>query len=202
MRKHIRRILQAVLLVLIAHLFQGSVMRYFEIFDIAPNLYVVVIAIASVAYSRFFAFGVSASIGILTECTLAGLIGLNIVFYPALGFLSSILFGDKTERRLEQEIAAGKKGKNLSPHLRTLLSAAFLIAVYELVNLVYVYLSVGDLPIRMIFRGLWSVGYTVLLTGVVMVPLRYAIGMYREFREKRKSKKKVSYEVGDTQSAS
>lgn len=196
MKNQLKRIGRVLFMVVFAHLVQGNILRYFEVFDVVPNLYISIIAISTVAYSRFFAFGVAATIAIITESTLAGLPGLNIVFYPSIGFLASIFFGDKSERRLEQEIAAGKLGKNLSPHLRTLLSATFLIFVYELVHLVYIYLSQGALPISMGIRGLWSIGYTVGLTALIMVPLRYFIGVYKALLKKQQEKKEPSpYDV-------
>ncbi len=173
-----KRALKSGIIVVLAFLIQGSIIPHLEIMGKKPNLLMAVVAIFAVAYTTVVSFGVSALIGILLETLLSTLPGLEIVLYPALGFIASILFGDKSERTVEQEIAAGKTGKNLSAHLRTILAIVFLMTVYEAINLTYVYLSVNTLSVKMILGGVWSVVYTTILTIVVMVPLRIVLGVY------------------------
>lgn len=185
-----KRVLKAAFLVVLAYLIQGSIMPYLKIFGKSPNLLMSVIAITSVAYTPVMAFGVAALTGILKETLMPTIPGMEVIIYPALGFLATVLFGDKSERKLEQEIAAGKKGQNLPAHLRTLFSVAFLMVIYEIVYLIYVYLAEGLLPVNMVFGALWSVVYTLLLTLVMMLPIRYVLGMYSAFKEKRKMRKK------------
>ncbi|NLB90660.1 MAG: hypothetical protein GX786_05520 [Clostridiales bacterium] len=188
-----RKILQGSILVVIAYLVQGNILPHFDVFSVTPNLFISVIAISAVAYTKVLAFGVSALIGILVESMLPTLPMLNVIFYPAFGFLASILFGDKSERRREEEIAAGKKGNNLSPHLRTILASVFLSTVFETVHLTYIYLAGAEMTAVLFLKGFWSIAYTLILTLVIMIPLRYALGMYAAFKEKhfknRKEKK-------------
>ena len=174
------RILKVFLITFLAYLFQVCVMPYLPIATITANLLIGVIAVVTVAYGRFFAFGSGAMCGILMETMIASIDYLNLIIYPVLGFMGSLVFADKSERRLEQERSMGKAGKNLPAVLRTILCAAMNIAIYEVVNLTYIYLTGVDLTATHLARAFVSIFYTVAVTCIIMLPLRRFFGVWRK----------------------
>ena len=56
--------------------------------------------------------------------------------------------------------------------------------VYEIVNLVYMYLSGADITSALIQRGLTDVLVTTALTAIIMVPVRKLLG-FRKKDEQR-----------------
>ena len=173
------KILKVFMVTFLAYLIQVCVMPYLPIGRITANLLIGVIAVVTVAYGRFFAFGAGAVCGILMEIMIASIDYLYLLIYPVLGFMGSLLFADKSERKLEQERSIGKKGKNLPAVLRTILCAAMNIAIYELVNLTYTYLTGVDLTLTHLARSLISILYTIGVTMCVMLPLRRFFGVWR-----------------------
>lgn len=173
------KILKVFLVTFLAYLFQVCVMPYLPINSITANLLIGVIAVVTVAYGRFFAFGAGAVCGILMETMIASIDYLYLLIYPVLGFMGSLVFADKSERRLEQERSIGKKGKNLPAVLRTILCAAMDIAIYEAVNLIYTYLTGVDLTMTHMWRALICIFYTVFVTIIIMLPLRRFFGVWR-----------------------
>lgn len=179
-----RKAIQAFVLTFLTYLLQVCVMPYFAVFTTVPNLAFSVMAVATVVYSRFVTFGIVATLGILFEVMAPGLPGMNVVLYPALGFLGSILFSDKTERRIEQEIAAGKPGKNRNPLLRTMFCSLFLSFASEAVYMVYAYLTGAEFTFMLFMRSLWSILYTLLVTMAIMIPLRHILGVNKRLRKR------------------
>jgi len=174
------RILKVFLITFLAYLFQVCVMPYLPIATITANLLIGVIAVVTVAYGRFFAFGAGAVCGILMEIMVASIDYMYLIIYPVIGFMGSLVYADKSERRLEQERSIGKKGKNMPAVLRTVLCAAMDIAIYEVVNLTYVYLTGVDLGMLHFGRALISILYTVFVTCVIMLPLRRFLGVWKK----------------------
>lgn len=173
------KIIKVFLVTFIAYLFQVCVMPYLPISSITPNILIAVIAIVTVAYGRFFAFGSGAVCGILMEIMVASIDYMYLLIYPVMGFMGSLVYADKSERRLEQERSIGKKGKNMPAVLRTILCAGMDIAIYEVVNLTYVYLTGVDLSMIHLGRALISVLYTMGVTCVIMLPLRRFLGVWK-----------------------
>lgn len=173
------KIIKTFLLVFAGYLLQVCVMPYLPLGSVTANLLIACMAVITVAYGRFFAFGAGAVLGILMEIMVAPINYFYLLIYPVMGFLGGLLFSDKTERRLEQERSMGKRAKDLPPLLRTLLCAGMNISVFQAVNLIYTYLTGVDLTPAHIGRALVGILYTFSVTGIIMLPLRRFLGVGR-----------------------
>lgn len=173
-----RRVLRSFLLVMVGYLCQVCIMPYLAIGSITPNLLFSLIAIVTVAYGHFYTFGVACIAGILMEVMVGGLPNLNLIAYPAISQLGSLIFADKSERRLELERGQGKPGKNMDARLRTLFCVLFDIAWFEFIHLVFIYLNGVSLGWAQFGRALGSIVYTTAVTALIMLPIRWLLGMY------------------------
>ncbi len=173
-----RKVLRSFLLVLFGYFCQVCIMPHLAIGSITPNLLFSLIAIATVAYGRFYTFGISCVAGILLEVMTGGLPNLYLIAYPAIGQLGSLIFADKSERRMELERSQGKPGTNRDPKLRTLLCVLFDMAWFEAIHLVFIYLNGVDLGLIHLGRAIWSIAYTAIVTALTMLPARWFLGMY------------------------
>lgn len=173
-----RRVVRAFLLVFVGYLCQVCIMPHMTVGSVAPNLLFALIAITTVAYGRFYTFGITCVAGILMEVMTGGVPSLNLIAYPAIGQMGSLIFADKSERKLEQERSQGRPGANANPYLRTVLCALFNITWFEAVHLLFVYLYGVDLGWIQYGRALGSILYTVVVTVLIMVPVRWLLGMY------------------------
>lgn len=173
-----RRVIKALLLIMFGYLCQVCIMPYLAIGGITPNLLFSLIAIVTVAYGRFYSFGVACTAGIIMEAMMGGLPSLYLVTYPAIGQLGSLIFADKSERKLEQERSQGKPGVNSDSKLRTLLCVLFDIAWFETVHLLFIYLNGVDLNLNNFGRAIGSIVYTTAVTALIMLPARWLLGLY------------------------
>lgn len=174
----IRRYLVLFLTTALGFLLQGSLMPYVRIFGVTPNLLYAVISIVTVAYGKLRAFWVGLVYGFLTEISLLSIRDapfLNLAVYPLTTLFVSFAFADKPLQRIEMDRAMNRKTKELPAWLRTLLCAAVNISVYEVINLIYVFLKGYDLTSGHIFRALTDVAATTALTALIMFPVRRAI---------------------------
>ena len=174
-----KRALKFALLTLLCYLLQATVAAHIALWDIAPNLALAIIAVVTVGMGRKYAFIMSATTGYLLEIMLPMLDYMNMLLYPICAMLGALAFSDKSERKLEEERTAGKKARNLNPHLRTPLCALLSVAVLEAVNLIYIYLNGVSVDIGHILRALVDVGYTTVLAGVLQFPIRWWLGVYK-----------------------
>ncbi len=173
-----RRVLRALLLIYVGYLSQVCIMPYLAIGGITPNLLFSLIAIVTVAYGRFYTFGVACTAGIIMEAMMGSIPILYLVAYPAIGQLGSLIFADKSERKLEQERSQGKPGTNSDPKLRTILCVLFDITWFETVHLLFIYLNGVDLSWYNFGRAIGSIAYTTAVTALTMLPTRWLLGMY------------------------
>jgi len=173
-----RRVIRAILLAVIGYLCQVCILPHFAIGGITPNLLFSLIAIATVAYGHFYTFGIACVAGILMEAMTGGVPNFNLIGYPAIGQMGSLIFADKSERKLEQERSQGKPGTNINPYLRTIMCVFFNITWFEVVHMLFVYLNGVSLGWIHIGRALGSIVYTVVLCALIMVPVRWLLGMY------------------------
>lgn len=67
----------------------------------------------------------------------------------------------------------------MNPHIRTPLCAALSTAVFEGVNLIYVYLSGVALDGGHFGRALVCVLYTAAIAAVIQFPIRWWLGVYK-----------------------
>ena len=161
---------------------------------VTPLLTLSVIAIVTVCYGRVQAFWCGAIYGILLELMLPGTILMNLFVYPASALLWSVPFADKSAKQLEYERGIGKAGRNRSPVMRTLLCVITNALTYEAVNIVYIYLRENVLLPVHFSRAFADMLATLLLTLIVLVPLRRFFG-YRTVPKTQRAAKPRPYAV-------
>lgn len=177
MRKAILRQLKVILMVLLGYLGQVCIVSpYVKVGGVSPSLLIAMIAIVTVGYGKLRALWIGALYGILLETLLPTVQMLNLLYYPVSALLCSVFFADKSASRLQYERSVGKAGRNISPLLRTVLCAALNAAIYEIVNIVYMYLG-GTLPtMAQLTKSLTVVAATTGLTALIMIPVRKLLG--------------------------
>ena len=169
--------------VLLGYLVQVCVMPYFAVGDVTPSMLFALIAIITIGYGKLRALWVGCIYGILMETMCPTIRMLNLLLYPlSAGFLS-MFFADKTEKRLEYERSIGKAGRNVNSYLRTMGCAATNTLIYEIVNILYMYLGGSALSAAIIGRGLLNVLWTTVLTTLIMIPVRRFLGFKKLKRE-------------------
>ena len=179
-RNTLMRQVKLVLVILVGYLAHVSVMPYIQLGGVSPSLLLATTAIITVGYGMFHGLWTGMLYGILMEIMLPTVPMLNLLFYPISALLCAVFFADRSEAQLQYARSIGKRGRNISPLLRTVLCAMVNCLIYDIVNLVYMYLSGAALTAAIIQRGLTSVLATTLLTAIIMVPVRKILG----FRKK------------------
>lgn len=180
MRNAIFRQIKLAVMVLLAYLLQACVMPYLKIGSITPSILLAMIAIVTVGYGRLRALWVGAFYGIVMETLLPTIPMLNLMFYPVSALLCSVPTADKSATRLQYERSIGKAGRNISPVLRTIICAMLNALVYEIVNLVYMYLGGATIDSDQIMRALTAIFGTTALTALVVLPVRKLLGFRRQ----------------------
>ena len=184
MRKALMRQVKLILVILLGYLAHVSVMPYIHLGDVSPSLLIATTAIITVGYGMLRGLWAGMFYGIVMEIMLPTVPMLNLLFYPISALLCAVFFADRSEAQLQYARSIGKRGRNISPLLRTVLCAFFNCLIYDIVYLVYMYLSGATLSAALIQRGLTSVLATTLLTAVIMVPVRKILG-FRKKEEKQ-----------------
>ena len=183
MRQTFIRYLKLVLVILAGYLTHLSIMPYIHLGDVSPSMLIATTSIVTVGYVLLHGLWAGMFYGIVMETLLPTVPMLNLLFYPISALLCGVFFADRSEAQLQYARSIGKRGRNISPLLRTVLCAFFNVIVYEIVNLVYMYLSGADLTAALIQRALTDVLGTTALTAVIMVPVRKLLG----FRKKEEA---------------
>lgn len=173
------KLFKATLLTLLAYLLQATVAIHISIWDIAPNIALAIVAIVSIGLGRKYTFFMSLAIGYLLEIMLPIMDYMNLILYPVCAILGALIFSDKSERRLEEERSTGRRTIVLNAHLRTPLCAALSVLVFEVVNLVYIYLSGVTIDGGHISRALINILYSAALAGAMQFPIRWWLGVYK-----------------------
>lgn len=177
MRKAIIRQVKLILMVLLGYLCQVCIVSpYVKVGSVSPSLLLAMVAIVTVGYGKLRALWVGAFYGIVMETFLPNVSMLNLMFYPVSALLCSVFFADKSASRLQYERSIGKAGRNISPLLRTILCAALNALIYEIVNVVYMYLGGAALTMAQVSKSLTGVAATTGLTALVMLPVRKLLG--------------------------
>ena len=182
-RQAFLRQIKLILMLLLGYLLHVTVMPYLQFGGVTPSMLIAVTAIVTVGYGMLRGLWTGMVYGIVMETMLPTVPMLNLLFYPVSALFCSLFFADKSEATLQYRRSTGKRGRNLSPLLRTVLCAMTNVIVYEIVNLVYMYLSGAELTYALIQRGLTDVLATTALTAVIMVPVRKLLG----FRKKEEA---------------
>lgn len=178
-----KKVLKALLLTVLAYLIQTCVMPQLKIGGVVANVIIANIAILTVSLGKKYAFGSSCLSGILLEATTYSVGGLYVVIYPVISMIFSYIFADMSDEKREKRMLMHPDNQkklrgDLNPHLRIPLNAICVSAVIETVYLVYISLNGTVLTAHLIGRGLLSVLYTGAVTLLIMVPVRYFLGMY------------------------
>lgn len=182
------------LVVLLGYFLQVCLMPYLRIGDVTPSLLCAVIAIMTVGYDSLRAVWVGCCYGILMETMSPTIRMLNLLLYPLSAFFLSLFFADKSEKRLEYERSIGKPGRNINPYLRTMGCAAANVFLYELVNVVYMYLGGAEITLVLLGKSLGNIFWTTVLTAAIMVPVRRFLGFKKLPRDAQP--KKPQYHIG------
>ncbi len=192
LKKSLRREIRLFLLIFLGYFCQVSVVPYFAIGGVTPLLTMSVIAIITVAYGRLQAFWCGAIYGLLYEVMLPTHKLFQLILYPAAALVGVILFPDKTAQQLEIERSMGKPAQNRSPLLRTVLCSSVNTLIYEIVNIVYVFLRESSITPQHFLTGFHVILYTAGLTCLIMLPIRRFLG----YRYQRKVAQKPKRYVG------
>lgn len=110
---------------------------------------------------------------------------LNLFMYPVLSLIAGLLFADKSEQRLEAERSMNQYARNMNPYIRTPLCSVVCMLIYEIFNVGYIYIGGTDLTPGHISRALTGILATLLLTLVLMLPVRRILGVRRPRRASR-----------------
>lgn len=184
MRQAILRQVKLMLAILAGYLTHVTIMPYFQVDGVTPSMLIAITSIVTVGYGMLRGLWTGMIYGIVMEIMLPTVSMLNLLFYPVSALFCSLFFADKSEANLQYRRSTGRRGRNISPLLRTVLCALVNVLVYEVVNLIYMYLSGADITAALIQRGLTDVLATTALTAVIMVPVRKLLG-FRKKEEQR-----------------
>lgn len=176
MRQTFMRQVKLLLVILVGYLAHVSIMPYISIGGVSPSLLLAVTAIVTVGYGLIHGLWIGMFYGIVMEIMLPTVQMLNLLFYPVSALLCGVFFADRSAAQLQYARSIGKRGRNISPLIRTVLCAAVNTLIYEAVNLVYMYLSGAELTSLLIQRALTDVLMTSALTLIIMLPVRKFLG--------------------------
>lgn len=176
MRQTFMRQVKLLLVILLGYLAHVSIMPYISIGGVSPSLLLAVTAIVTVGYGLIHGLWIGMFYGIVMEIMLPTVQMLNLLFYPVSALLCGVFFADRSAAQLQYARSIGKRGRNISPLIRTVLCAAVNTLIYEAVNLVYMYLSGAELSSVLIQRALTDVLMTSALTLIIMLPVRKFLG--------------------------
>ena len=183
MPQALSRQIKLLLVILLGYLCQVCVMPYFRVGSVTPSLIIAVTAIVTVGYGLLRGLWTGMFYGIVMEIMLPTVPILNLLFYPISALLCAVFFADRSEAQLQYARSIGKRGRNTSPLLRTVLCAMINCLIYDIVNLVYMYLSGAVLSAALIQRAMTDVLSTTVLTAVIMIPVRKLLS----FRKKEEA---------------
>ncbi len=184
MRQALLRQVKLILVILLGYLGHVSIMPYLRFGDMSPSLIIATMAIVTVGYGMLRGLWTGMFYGIVMETMLPTVPMLNLLFYPICALLGGVFFADRSAAQLQYARSIGKRGRNISPLLRTVLFAAMIVLIYEIVNLTYMYLSGAEFTRVLIQRGLTDVLATTGLTAVIMVPVRKLLGFRKKEAER------------------
>jgi len=205
--KELRKALKAFLITVLAYLIQACVMEHLKIADVTGSVIFAVLAIITVSYGKKFIFCASCIIGMIMESMLSNVPALYAIAYPVISMLCAQAFADMNDRQREkrrmnyEERHRRREGRkqlfplfgkildffqqgDLPAHLRIPMCAGLMDLLMNIVLLVYMYLIGVEFSFLHIWRLVVAVAYTVGISILLMIPLRYFMGMYRR-RNKR-----------------
>ncbi len=171
------RFLRFLFVVFLTYLLHVTVMPSVRIRNVSPGLIFAVLGVITVCFERTKTLWAGMIFGILLEVMQPKVPLLNLLLYPAIAILGSLIFADKSMQRLEYERGLGKPGRNMAFWLRTPLCAAVDTLVYEVVNIGYVYLREDVFTMTFVINAAIDILATALLAAAIMFPLRRFFGV-------------------------
>ncbi len=171
------RALKVLFLLLAVYLLHVCLMPHIKLLGVTPSLIFALTAVLTVGLGKLRAVWTGMFYGILLEVMQPTHTLFNLLIYPIAAIFGSLLFADKGVQQLEYERGLGKPGRNASPYVRTPLCALADTAVYEIVNLAYVYLRGARLTGPMLLEGLADLLLTALIAAAIMIPVRRFLGI-------------------------
>ena len=206
--KSIVKGLKALLITVLAYLVQVCVMHYLAIGGITGSALFAALAILTVSLGRKYTFCASCMIGMMMECMLGNVPGLYVIAYPVIAMICATFFADMSDRQRERrrminDIRRSRRGEgkglkkwlnrlmginrdgDLPAHLRIVLCAGLMDLILNVVLTAYMYLIDVEIGFIHMARALASVIYTMGLTALLMVPVRYFLGMYPRRMKRR-----------------
>ena len=207
--KALKRALKALLITVLAYLIQVCVMDHLAIGGITGSVIFAALAILTVSCGKKYAFCASCLIGMMMESMLASVNGLYVIAYPVITMLAAQFFADMSDRQLERRMVNNENRRirrdemarrmhwlsrlpfqyrdgNLPAHLRIPLCAGLMDLILSIVLCAYMYLIGVDLSFTHLWRTVASALYTMALAVLLMVPVRYFLGMYVRKRKRDK----------------
>ena len=200
--KALKRALKALIVTLLAYLTQACVMKYLTFQGIHGSVVFAALSIIIVSCGKKYAFCASCLTGMMMECMLSSVPALYVIAFPVITMFAAQTFADMSDRQLERRrviiesrqvrISEGKgkehwwqrfmlryRDSDLPPVVRIPLCAALMDFLLNAVLCAYMYLIGEELTLLHLGRILVSMLYTAFLALILMVPLRYVLGMYR-----------------------
>ena len=204
--KSLKRGLKALLITALAYLIQVCVLRHLPVAGVTGSVIFAALAVLTVSCGKKYAFCSSCLTGMVMECMLSPVPALYAIAYPVIAMLGAQMFADMSDRQLERRRMLNENRRsrlaetgakehwwsrfflqyregNLPAHLRIPLCAAVMDLMLNVVMCVYMYLIGQDIGFLHIARIFASVAYTSALAVVIMVPLRFFLGMYPKRRK-------------------
>lgn len=182
------RLLRYLLVVVLGYLVQGCIMPYIKVDGVTPSVLFAIVGIMTVCYGRLRAYWTGAIYGIMLEIMRPSITFLNLVLYPIAAAFCSVFCADKSDKRLETERSLNKRARNGNVYLRSVLCAGMNVLLYESVNVTYIYLGGTLLTGDHFYRAGLDIVMTMLLTALIMVPVRRFLGFTAPPREEKDPK--------------
>lgn len=187
------RQLRLLTVLLLGYLVQVCIMPSLQVGDVTPNLLFAVVAIITVGYGKLRALWAGAFYGIILESMMPTITLFNLALYPIASLFSSAFFADQSETKLEYERSQGKPGRNRNPYLRTPLCCALCVAIYEIVNIAYMYLSGSPITQAVLGRSVVNVLTSTALSLLLSWPVRRFLG-FRPLQEENPAAMRFGYQ--------
>lgn len=178
-----RSLFRFFLVVMLGYLLHVCVMPYIKLGGVTPSLLFALIGIVTVGYGRQRTIWISCIYGILMEIMAPTLRSLNLLLYPISAMFLSFFFADKSDKRMQYERSLGEAGRNINALVRTMACAACNTLIYEVVNILYMYLAGAELTMNTLFKALLDIFWTTVLTSLIMVPVRRYLGFKKQNKE-------------------
>ncbi len=185
--------LKVIFLTLFAYLFQACAMQYLTFNSVTASLPFVTLAVFTVTLGKKYTFCASCVIGILMECMLATVPAMYLIAYPVIAMLCAQAFADRNERQREKRLEKRMNSKNkksrplffkwrqtdMPATVRIPLCAMLMDLIWHIVMCIYMYLIGVEISFVHFTRLFTGVLYTGTLALVLMLPMRWFLGMYR-----------------------